>query len=79
MICYDCKTETSEYVMEKRQTSGGGQGDLHPQVYEGDFTDVPVHADRRVCLTVKAAQALAVKRGIVAGLIEKDPFSDIPD
>lgn len=48
--CWDCGAELrTAYVSERRQTSGGGHGDLYPQTYEGDFSFVPVHADRRVC------------------------------
>lgn len=42
--CWDCKTEVSDYVMERRQVSGGDG-----VVYSGDFQQVPVCANRRTC------------------------------
>jgi hypothetical protein len=67
--CYDCKTETDDYVLETRQTSGGGQGDN--SVYAGDFTKVPVHANRRDCQAAIAKREKDFKRS-------RDPFYDVP-
>lgn len=50
MICHDCRgpVEIGQEVMERRQVSGPGHNDS-PQLYDGDFKMVPVHADRRIC------------------------------
>lgn len=69
--CYDCQTETDDYVVESRQTSGGGQGEFYPQVYEGDFSKVPVHANRRDCLAAQQEKEEDRKRS-------EDPFYDVP-
>jgi hypothetical protein len=71
MKCYDCGTETEDVVMERRQVSGGGQGDFFPQVFANDFRDVPVHADRRACIAAKDSLRLADMR-------LADPFFDVP-
>ncbi len=47
-VCYDCKTPVTDFVMERRQTSGGDG-----VVYAGDFTSVPVCANRRACIENK--------------------------
>ena len=60
--CWDCKTKVpySELVKERRQTSGGGQGDTH--VYSGDFTQEWVHADRRLCIKAREESARDERR-----------------
>ncbi len=58
-ICYDCKAEipfAEDVVMERRQTAGGGHGDR--TVYPGDFTNEPVHRDRRICQENKKRRAI---------------------
>ena len=52
--CYDCKTESNDLVEERRQVSGGDG-----VVYASDFLNVPVCANRRVCLANKAEKAAA--------------------
>lgn len=67
MKCYDCHAETSDFVMEQRQVSGGDG-----VVYAGDFQDRPVHANRRDCLAEKEKAKITAARA-------RDPFYDVPD
>jgi hypothetical protein len=71
LTCYDCKTKTDDYVMERRQTSGGGQGEAYPQVFAGDFSSVPVHANRRECQAALQKRIDEEKRARI-------PFYDVP-
>ena len=51
-ICYDCQTEIGEdFVLERRQVSGGGHND--PSTVPGDFKKVPVHVNRLACRKAK--------------------------
>ena len=72
-VCYDCGEgfTNQAFVYETRQTSGGGQGDLYPVTYSGDFSRVLVHADRRICIANNNAAVEREKR-------EHDPFYDVP-
>lgn len=50
MICYDCKNETDDYVVEPRCT-GGGDVTLNAAY---SYDDQPVCANRRTCMDNKA-------------------------
>lgn len=65
MICYDCHKviKSGDEVFETRQTSGGGQGET--AVYSGDFSEVPVHADRRTCIKNRITGDLCDLCGLV--------------
>lgn len=54
-ICFDCETQTDDFVMETRQVSGPGQNDP-PFTYSGDFAQKPVHRDRAVCIAKREAK-----------------------
>ena len=60
MICWDCQQDTSDYVMESRQVSGGDG-----VVYAGDFKDVPVHNNRRACQAAKQKSMICRKCGTI--------------
>ena len=64
-VCYDCKTEITDYAIEARQTSGGDG-----VVYSGDFTNVHVHANRRECMAAKQQRIEEEKR-------QRIPFYDV--
>jgi len=64
--CWICKTNTEDWVLEKKQVSGGDG-----VVYAGDFRDVPVHANRRECMEAKQRVEENRKR-------QRDPFYDVP-
>lgn len=66
MICYDCRTETNDFVMEVRQVSGGDG-----VVFAGDFQERPVHANRRECIAAQDKKREELARA-------RDPFYDVP-
>ena len=67
--CYDCGTETSDFVFEARQTSGPSHNDHG--TFAGDFTKVPVHANRRECEEARLKRIDNEKRARI-------PFYDVP-